>query len=221
MKKILVISNYVPKEGFNYPGGLCPLTHRRKAHEALFSMQRFFDEKIFWKIIKVEKYDYFKLKSLCFDTQYDAIFCSGSPYNTDDNYFWIKNLKKVLTDFHESEIKTPLLGLCFGAQILAEVFGGTVSKADDFFTGETSLTLTTESYAETIIETRTFHENYIKEMPPKAKLIGHGPQKMPYLIQFDTHIWGIQSHPEFILSEKKSNKASNNFWRSFFQKHFF
>ena len=57
---------------------------------------------------------------------FDALLITGSPAGAYDPLPWIAPLK----DFLRANAAKPMVGICFGHQIMAEAFGGTVEKSD-------------------------------------------------------------------------------------------
>ncbi len=58
----------------------------------------------------------------------DFWLITGSSFGVYDNLIWIADLKNFVQEVIEN--KVPLLGVCFGHQILAEAMGGSVEKSD-------------------------------------------------------------------------------------------
>jgi GMP synthase-like glutamine amidotransferase len=56
---------------------------------------------------------------------YDALIITGSPAGVHDALPWIEPLKAFLRQARG----TPMIGVCFGHQIMAEAFGGRVEKS--------------------------------------------------------------------------------------------
>lgn len=57
---------------------------------------------------------------------FDALLITGSPAGAYDPLPWIGPLK----DFLRASRARPMVGICFGHQIMAEAFGGRVEKSD-------------------------------------------------------------------------------------------
>ncbi len=213
MKKFLLVSNLVPKEGFQYPLGFnCGKKYRGHAHEKLYSLDRFFEEEIIWDTLHIEDVNEDRLKDY-FDNNYDAIFLSGSPFCIHEDHDWIQTLKGALQDFIGKNNQTRLFGICFGLQILTDVMGGKVAPVKDFIKGQSKFILTDG----TEIHTEVYHENYVETPPKNAEILAHSPEGMPYFVRFNKNIWGVQPHPERALKDEQKNKEADQFWSNFFK----
>ena len=64
----------------------------------------------------------------------DGIVISGSEKGVYDDTPWMAPLRAILEEYREAG--TPVFGICFGHQIMADVWGGKAEKADKgFITG--------------------------------------------------------------------------------------
>lgn len=63
-------------------------------------------------------------------TDYDVVVVTGSPQSVLDEAIasWLGREVEMVRTAHESDI--PVLGLCFGGQVLSVALGGTVSRTD-------------------------------------------------------------------------------------------
>ena len=56
--------------------------------------------------------------------QCEGWIITGSKFNVDENRDWMQRLKQLILDVDAAGL--PMLGICFGHQIIAEAFGGKV-----------------------------------------------------------------------------------------------
>ena len=115
------------------------------------------------------------------------------------------------------ELGIPVLGLCYGAQLMSHVLGGKVEKAPVREYGKTKVFVDTASPLFTDVEPETIcwmsHFDYISNVAPGFQVIAHtvdcpvaaaqNPEKKLYAIQF---------HPE-VLHTVEGSKMLNNFVR--------
>lgn len=113
------------------------------------------------------------------------------------------------------ELGIPVLGLCYGAQLMMHVLGGKVERASMREYGKTDVVVDNTSDLFKNVETNTVvwmsHFDYISKMAPGFKSVAHSdncpvaaaekPEDKLYLIQF---------HPE-VLHTKEGSKMLNNF----------
>ena len=115
------------------------------------------------------------------------------------------------------ELGIPVLGLCYGAQLMSHVLGGKVEKAPVREYGKTKVFVDTASPLFTDVEPETIcwmsHFDYISNVAPGFQVVAHtadcpvaaaqNPEKKLYAIQF---------HPE-VLHTVEGSKMLNNFVR--------
>ena len=123
--------------------------------------------------------------------------------------------KEVIEYFHKS---TPILGVCLGHQAIGEVFGGKVVRADNIMHGKTSSikhknTGLFSGLPNNIIATR-YHSLIVEResLPSELEITAETSDGVIMGVQHKNfnHIWGVQFHPESILTEH-GMKMINNF----------
>lgn len=130
----------------------------------------------------------------------DAWVVTGSRHGVYDPLPWIEPLKRFLKAAYDAGV--PIVGICFGHQLLAEALGGRAVKSDkgwglgvkrymvhrkpDWMTGidgEFSL------YA--------LHQDQVVELPDDAEVLA-GSEFCPYaVLAYRGNAISIQPHPEF------------------------
>lgn len=129
----------------------------------------------------------------------DAYLVTGSAAGVYDPFAWIAPLKRFLV---EAKGKTPLVGVCFGHQVMAEAFGGRVIKSPKGWgVGLHSYRLyAREPWMDPApaIAVPASHQDQVVEVPPGARVIG-GSAFTPYgmLAYADQSAISFQVHPEF------------------------
>jgi GMP synthase (glutamine-hydrolysing) len=107
------------------------------------------------------------------------------------------------------ELGIPILGLCYGAQLVALQLGGTVSRTPNGEYGRTELTLTSPSPLcadwPTTSEVWMSHGDAITEVPPGFVATATSPGA-PVAAMHDAErgIFGVQFHPEVVHTERGS-----------------
>jgi GMP synthase (glutamine-hydrolysing) len=105
------------------------------------------------------------------------------------------------------ELGIPILGLCYGAQLIATQLGGTVSRTGNGEYGRTGLTLTSPSPLcvdwPTTSEVWMSHGDAITDVPPGfvATATSAGAP-VAAMHDADRGIFGVQFHPEVVHTER-------------------
>src|SRR6056297_289677 len=130
-------------------------------------------------------------------TEFDALVVTGSRASVYWDDDWIDPLVdyvgKAATD------GVPILGVCYGHQVLAEALGGRVAGMDDFEIGYNAVRRRGDDALFDGIDEEftafTTHGDEVVELPPSATLLAendHGVHAFR-----DGHCWGVQFHPEY------------------------
>jgi len=112
----------------------------------------------------------------------------------------------------------PVLGLCYGAQLLNHVLGGKVERASAREYGKTDITVDNSSELfKGVTQSTTCwmsHFDYISQMAPGFRAIAH-TSNCPVAACEDTdrNLYGIQFHPE-VLHTPEGSKMLYNFVRN-------
>lgn len=111
----------------------------------------------------------------------------------------------------------PVLGLCYGAQLMMHVMGGKVEKAPVREYGKTEINLDTTSPLFTDVSATTIcwmsHFDYISQIAPDFKVVGY-TRDCPVAVAENRakNLYAIQFHPE-VLHTVEGSKMLYNFVR--------
>ncbi|MEE3393046.1 MAG: glutamine-hydrolyzing GMP synthase [Lachnospiraceae bacterium] len=113
------------------------------------------------------------------------------------------------------ELGVPVLGLCYGAQLMAYVLGGDVKRAPEREYGKTALTVddpVSVLYDGLPKQSTVWmsHNDYVTELPEGFRLIAH-TDNCPYAAfeNADKKLYGFQYHPEVLHSEYGRDMLKN------------
>ncbi|MBW6505544.1 MAG: type 1 glutamine amidotransferase [Rhodobacteraceae bacterium] len=121
----------------------------------------------------------------------DGWLITGSRHGAYEEHAFILRLEVFLRAAYAAGV--PIVGICFGHQILAQALGGKVERApegwvvgpqDYDFDGET-LTL------------NAWHRDQVTRLPPEARVTARSDQCPCAALAYDDRAFTVQAHPEF------------------------
>lgn len=132
--------------------------------------------------------------------EFDAVMVFGGDQNVGDEvqHPWLHDEYEVLR--HWVRERTPLLGVCLGAQTLAHALGAPVAPVGTTLAGFYDSELTDEGEADPVlgIFPRRFEalnaNSYRFELPDGATELVRGP--VPQAFRVNGSAWAVQFHPE-------------------------
>ena len=165
-------------------------------------------------------------KTLILEQSIKGIILSGGPLNVYDN-----NKFNFNKDILKSNV--PILGICFGHQILSKELGGKVKKSNKREFGlveikKISNSLLTKNFFNKNNKNNVWmsHADQVSKMPDKFKLIASSKNSNLTIIENnDNKFYGVQFHPEvthtnkgkillknflFLICKVKKNWSSKN-----------
>lgn len=149
------------------------------------------------------------LKPLELTEDVKGIILSGSPFSVND-----ENAPKP--DVAQWADKVPVLGVCYGAQLMAQQFGGFVGKSSSREYGRAHLVITEhDPFLKGIEEGSQVwmsHSDSIKELPEGFTLLAKTnsiPVAAYRVNKFRQPVYGIQFHPEVTHSTQGRDIIQN------------
>ncbi|SFS40651.1 GMP synthase (glutamine-hydrolysing) [Sulfitobacter marinus] len=121
----------------------------------------------------------------------DAWLITGSKFGAYEDHDWIPPLEQLILAIRETG--RPLVGICFGHQIIAQALGGKVEKFDGGWSvGPTEYIVNGQPMA-----LNAWHQDQVTTLPKGAKVVGSSDFCANAALLYDDQIWTIQPHPEF------------------------
>ena len=149
-------------------------------------------------------------KPIEYSAELKGIILSGSPFS-------VNQADALVVDIKAMSCKVPILGICYGAQLTAKLFGGRVDKSDKREYGRAFLEITKDNILLQNVSARSqvwmSHSDTIKELPQGFELLGttesipvaafkrNGDNSQP--------LYGIQFHPEVYHSTEGKTIIKN------------
>jgi GMP synthase (glutamine-hydrolysing) len=126
----------------------------------------------------------------------DAWVITGSRHGVYEDHPWIPPLEYLLREAYAKDI--PIVGICFGHQILAQALGGKVEKfAGGWDVGLTTYEVTNEVGDAETLRLNAWHQDQVVRPPNDARVIGSTDFCKYAALAYGKKALTIQPHPEF------------------------
>jgi len=124
-------------------------------------------------------------------TTRDGWLITGSKHGVYEDHAWIPPLEALIRAIHAA--KVPLVGICFGHQVIAQALGGKVVKFDGGWSvGQTEYEIEGQT-----VSLNAWHQDQVIELPPGAEVVGQSDFCENAALVYGDHIYTVQPHPEF------------------------
>jgi len=147
----------------------------------------------------------------------DGIVVTGSYASMTERAPWMLALGEALLEAAE---RAPVLGVCFGHQLLAAALGGTVERnprGPEVGTGEVELTAAGQEDAllaglPARLAVQQFHEDHVAVAPPGAVLLATGAHTPVQAFAHGPRLRAVQFHPEFDAARVRAMADEERAW---------
>ena len=125
------------------------------------------------------------------DSAFDGVIVGGSEFGVYDDTEWMQPLRAFLERCRE--IRKPVFGICFGHQIMAEVYGGRAEKAG---TGNV-VGARPFDYGGDSVDAYVWHQDQVTGVPGSARVTGSAGYCPVGALDYDFPARSVQFHPEY------------------------
>lgn len=134
----------------------------------------------------------------------DAWLITGSRFGAYEDHAWIPPLEAFIREVYASG--KPMVGICFGHQVIAQALGGKVEKfTGGWSVGRVQYALDEDFFGDTPAAHDAsagtplfaFHQDQVIELPPGARNAGSSDFCQHAALIYDKRILTLQPHPEF------------------------
>ncbi|HEX9059624.1 MAG TPA: glutamine amidotransferase [Clostridia bacterium] len=132
-----------------------------------------------------------------------SIIITGSSAMVTDMEPWCVFTANWLNEIIHKKI--PILGICFGHQLLAKALGGSVDyhpKGQEY--GEVKIQLAEEGRKDPVLgilpsefSGYVAHSQTVTRLPENTRVLARNDFESSHALAFGDNIWGVQFHPEF------------------------
>ena len=134
------------------------------------------------------------------DLPWDLYILTGSHYGAYEDFQWIRDLEAWIRK--ADALKVPILGICFGHQVLATALGGLVTPSPKGWeVGAHTFQLNEAGQrifkGKTSIHLHSSHQDIVARLPESCISLGGNAHTEFHSFIKDDHIITMQMHPEF------------------------
>jgi GMP synthase (glutamine-hydrolysing) len=152
-------------------------------------------------------------ESLPAPERFAGLIVTGSASSVTERVPWMLRIEQYLARAVERE--QPLLGICFGHQLLGQALGGLVERnprGREMGTVTLSITADDPLLARDIAPAlaHATHVDSVTVLPKDAQILASTALEPHAALRFGARAWGVQFHPEFdeqVMTEYISTRA--------------
>ena len=121
----------------------------------------------------------------------DGWLVTGSKHGAYEDHDWIPPLERLIREIRAAG--KPLVGICFGHQIIAQALGGRVEK----WPGGWAVGRTVYDWQGRPLALNAWHQDQVTAPPAEAEVVATHPDCPYAALLYDAEIFTVQAHPEF------------------------
>ncbi|GLS87989.1 glutamine amidotransferase [Cypionkella aquatica] len=121
----------------------------------------------------------------------DGWLITGSRHGAYEDHAWIPPLENFIRDAYAAHV--PMVGICFGHQIIAQAMGGRVER----FAKGWAIGATDYDFDGQHITLNAWHRDQVTEKPANAKVLASNDFCTNAALIYDDRMLTVQAHPEF------------------------
>jgi GMP synthase (glutamine-hydrolysing) len=132
--------------------------------------------------------------------RFAGVIVTGSASSVTERAPWMLRAEQYLASAVASE--QPVLGICFGHQLLGQALGGLVERnprGREMGTVELAIVADDPLLDRSIVPAlaHATHVDAVTRLPPRARILAQTALDPHAALRFGPRAWGVQFHPEF------------------------
>lgn len=121
----------------------------------------------------------------------DGWLITGSRHGVYEDHPWIPPLEAFIREAYAERV--PVVGICFGHQIVAQAMGGKVER----YAGGWAVGATEYDFGDETLRLNAWHRDQVIRVPEGARVVASNDFCANAALLYDDRAFTVQAHPEF------------------------